>query len=92
MGGEQSVDESTDNVIINHPKFREIKYIRDKDIIRTTINIDHEDDFYRWEDKLNSVTDLDDEVILLPKAYTYAKKAVCGSAGVLNVQLWLFVD
>lgn len=86
MGGDQSSEEeSVDNVTINHPRFKDISYLRDKNIIRLNINIDHEQDYHEWEEKLNQIGNLDDEVILLPKAYTYSRKAICGSSGTMNV-------
>lgn len=92
MGGEQSVNEETEKLAINHPKFKSIKYIREKDTVRAVINIDHEHDFYQWEENLNKVTDLDDDIILLPKAYTYEKKAICGSSGIIHVLLLIILD
>lgn len=79
-------------MIINHPRFREINFLQDKDIIRTIIHVDHEQDFYSWESKLEKITDLDDEVILLPKAYAYSRKAICGSSGTINVILFKTLD
>lgn len=80
-------DKNEDKLIINHPRFKQLAYLRDKDIIRVTMQVDHEQDYRSWESKLEKITDLDDEVILLPKAYTYARKAICGSSGTINVLL-----
>lgn len=62
MGGEtSSVEEkASNNVIINHPRFKEINFLQTKDIIRAIIHIDHEQDFFTWESKLEKITDLDD--------------------------------
>lgn len=35
------------------PRFKDISYLRDKNIVRLKINIDHKQDYHEWEDKLN---------------------------------------
>jgi hypothetical protein len=59
--------------------------VKDNEIMQTTMNLDNYNDFEEWEQNLNKVAKFDDEVILLPKAYSCTRKAICGSAAVLNV-------
>ncbi len=89
MGGNtfSSEPQHPDFPIVNHPKFKDSKYIQDNDAIRSTITIEHESDFQLWQQKLNKTSNIDDEVILLPKAFRYEKKAICGSSCVIQVQL-----
>ena len=38
-----------------------------------------------WDRKLKEVSDCEDEYLLLPKSYTYSKKAICGSSGIIEI-------
>ena len=87
MGNSDSTtaDKSEDQ-IINHPKFSTAALGKENDYITITLPIENDTDFYTWEKNLNTITELDDETYLLPKAYEYESNSVCGHSGTLKVQ------
>lgn len=52
MGSEQSTSEYDEKQIINHPKFKKIKFMNDCQVLRTCISIEHEDEVLAWDRKL----------------------------------------
>lgn len=87
MGSDQSVSEYPDSERISHPKFKKIKFLNDNQILRTSIPVESEEEVLNWDTKLKDVSDCDDEYLMLPKSYTYSKKAVCGTSGIVDVLL-----
>ena len=66
--------------------------MKDNQILRTCIAVESEEDVLKWDRRLKEVSDCDDEYLLLPKSYTYSKKAVCGSSGIVEVHLPVSLD
>lgn len=64
---------------------KHVQFLRNNEIIQAVFNIESEDQFHAWENSLSRLKKFDEYFLLLPKAYEFAKKGVCGSSGVLHV-------
>lgn len=87
MGGQTSEPEEAPLPTVGHPKFHKVKFIKNNEVMRTTLSLDNYSDFAKWEEQLLLAAKFDDDILLLPKAYECNRQAVCGSAAILNVRL-----
>ena len=92
MGSDQSVSEYPEQQRLAHPKFKKIKFINDNQVLQTRIPVESEEEVRVWHERLKGMVDCEEEYLLLPRCYTYSKKAVCGTAGTVDVLSYPQVD
>lgn len=79
---------------MNHPRFRNIKFTRnkdDEDCLEVKIPVANVKEYSQWSEHLKDAP-TESENFLLPQKHDFQKEGFCGSSGFVNVRFGIFLD
>lgn len=89
MGPKQSSQEGEVETKINHPRFQNIRVVRngfDGDRIEVKVAVANENEYNQWANQVKGLS-FNTENFLLPESHTFEKEGFCGSTGFVTVHI-----